>query len=344
MHRSMNPLLIAPCMVMARRAVLAFLLALFTGSPAGAQQWAKKMFQTTTHDFGSVARGAKAEYEFVLKNIYLKDVQIASVRSSCGCTTPRIKKPLLKTYEKGAIVASINSHTFLGRQGATITVTLDKPRYAQVQLQVAVYVHRDVVFQPAGVELGSVDRGTPLEKKISVSCTRRSDWKILNVRSGNPHLSGKVVETGRQGNRVSYELRVHLDENAPTGYIRDHLILVTNDERSAKIPVLVEGRVLPEVVVSPVSLFLGVVRPGEKVTKRLVVRGKKPFRITSVTADCDCFEFGVPAGEAAKPLHLVPVTFTAGDKPGKVVKTIRVKTDLGGAEAQLSAYAVVAPQ
>ena len=152
------------------------------------------------------------------------------------------------------------------------------------------------------------------------------------------------METARQGNRVSYELRVRLDEKAPTGYIRDHLTLVTNDKRSAKIPVLVEGRVLPEVVVSPASLFLGVLRPGQKVTKRLVVRGKKPFCIISVTADCDCFEFGVPADEAAKPLHLVPVAFTAGDKPGKVVKTIRVKTDLGDAAAQLSAYAVVAPQ
>ena len=173
---------------MARRAVLAFLLAFFAGSPAGAEEWAKKMFQTTTHDFGSVARGAKAQHEFTLENIYLKDVQIASVRSNCGCTTPRIKKPLLKTYEKGAIVAGINSHAFLGRQSATITVTLDKPRLAEVQLHVTVYVHSDVAFQPASVELGSVDRGTPLEKKISVSCTRRGDWKILDVKSGNPHL------------------------------------------------------------------------------------------------------------------------------------------------------------
>ena len=81
---------------MLRKAVLGLLLAVLAGSPVVGQQWAGRMFEQTRHDFGSVARGAKTEYEFVLSNIYLEDVHIASVRTSCGCTTPRIKKPWLK--------------------------------------------------------------------------------------------------------------------------------------------------------------------------------------------------------------------------------------------------------
>jgi hypothetical protein len=132
-----------------------------------------------------------------------------------------------------------------------------------------------------------------------------------------------------------------LDANAPAGYVKDYLMLVTNDQRSRKIPVLVEGLVLPGLSVSPASLFLGTVRPGQKVTKQLVVRGKAPFRIISITADCNCFKFTTPADEAAKPFHLVPITFTAEGKPGKIVKTIRIETDLDGAAAEVSAYAVV---
>ncbi len=128
--------------------------------PVAAQKWAEKMFETKSHDFGTIARGAKAEYEFVLKNIYVKDVHIASVRVSCGCTTPSIKKALLKTYEKGAIVANINSDKFTGRQSSTITVTIDKPAYAKVQLHVKVYIQRDVVVNPPAVQLGDIDRGT----------------------------------------------------------------------------------------------------------------------------------------------------------------------------------------
>ena len=39
-----------------------------TASTLPAQDWARKLFATTEHDFGSVARGAKAEYAFVVTN------------------------------------------------------------------------------------------------------------------------------------------------------------------------------------------------------------------------------------------------------------------------------------
>ena len=116
--------------MMLRKTTCTLLLTLLMGSTASAQDWARKMFETTNHDFGSVARGAKAEHEFVLKNIYLEDVHIVAVRSSCGCTTPRIAKEWLKTYEQGAIIAHYNTGSFLGRKGATLSVTIDKPFYA----------------------------------------------------------------------------------------------------------------------------------------------------------------------------------------------------------------------
>ena len=62
-----------------------------------AQQWAEKMFDAKSYDFGTIARAAKAEIAFEVTNLYLEDVHIASVRSSCGCTTPRIEKDTLKT-------------------------------------------------------------------------------------------------------------------------------------------------------------------------------------------------------------------------------------------------------
>lgn len=324
-----------------RRAGFVLWLILLAGSSVSGQEWARKMFKQTSHNFGQVARGAKAEFEFVLSNIYLEDVHIAGVRSSCGCTSPRIKKATLKTYETGAIIASYNTQLFLGPKGATVTVTFDKPRYAEVQLHVSGYVRGDVVLDPGGVQLGSVDQGTPADTKIVVGYAGRGDWKILEVRSPNPHISARAVETSRGGGRVSYDLLVRLDESAPVGYFNDHLVLMTNDRGSEQIPVRVEGRVVSAVTVSPATLFMGVVQPGRKVTKQLVVRGKRPFRILSITCEDDCFRFETSADGGPKPLHVVPVTFVAGASPGKVSKTIRIETDLGEAVAQLAAYAVV---
>ena len=40
-------------------------------------------------------------------------------------------------------------------------------------------------------------------------------------------------------------------------------------------------------------------------------------------------------------MHLVPVTFMAGEDLGKIVKTIKIQTDQGQFTPELAAYAVV---
>jgi hypothetical protein len=116
-------------------------------------------------------------------------------------------------------------------------------------------------------------------------------------------------------------------------------MLVTSDNQ--KIPVLVEGRVEPSVSVSPAALFMGVVQPGQKVTKQLVVKSRKPFKITGITCEDKAFVFDTSKETEAKAVHLIPVTFMAGDDLGKIVKSIKIETDQGEFKPELSAFAVV---
>src|SRR6266700_6288669 len=81
---------------MLRNVVIAIGLLTLAPATAPAKEWAQKMFQANSHDFGHVARGAKAEFAFEVQNLYEEDVHIADVRTSCGCTTPTITKPTLK--------------------------------------------------------------------------------------------------------------------------------------------------------------------------------------------------------------------------------------------------------
>lgn len=327
---------------MFRRSALIVVLAALIAPPCLGQEWARKMFKETEHDFGAVARGAKAEYRFVFENLYLEDVHIASVYTSCSCTSVSIDNPTVKTYEKGAIVARFNTDSFIGQRGATITVVIDKPYPATVELQDRGYIRSDVVVEPGSVQMGSIDQGAGAEQTVTISHTGRNDWQVVDVKSSNPHIKATVVETGRNYGRVSYSLKVQLDKDAPAGYLNDHLMLVTNDQSASQIPVEVEGRVTPGIVVSPTALFMGVVQPGQKVTKQLVVKGKKPFRILSITCNDKSFQFDTSKMDTAKSLHLIPVTFLAGADAGKVIKTIKITTDQGEMTPELLAYAVVA--
>lgn len=303
-------------------------LALLAHSPElSAQDWAKKMFKTTSHDFGSVARGAKAEFSFEFENLYEEDLHVASVRSSCGCTTPTITKRDLKTFEKAQIVATYNTRSFLGQKGATVTVVIDKPYYAEVQLSVEGYIRSDVVFDPGEVNFGEVEQYNASEKKLTVTYAGRSDWKITDVRSANEHFEVELAEKERSGGRVAYEMIVRLTSGAPSGYFQDQLNIITDDSGSKSIPVLVQGSVVSPLTVSPASLLLGTLEPGQVVKKQLIVRGNRPFRILRIECPDGCFSFD-PPGEESKQLHFVPVTFTA-DASGAVSQSITIQTDLG---------------
>ena len=317
------------------RGVLAALLAwMAAASAAPGQDWAKEMFDHTSKDLGVVARGAKVEHAFTLENIYVEEVHVASIRSSCGCTKPKVEKPLLKTYEKTRVVTEIDTRKFTGRKESTLTVVFDRPFAAEVRLNLYCYIRGDVVFQPGSVQFGSVPQGTSAARKVTVNYAGRSDWRILKVESPNPHLEATATEVSRGPDsttgsyQVTYDLVVKLKSDAPAGYIRDHLIVVTNDSspRNCRVPLAVEGAVLPSVTVKPSPLMLGPVAAGASVTKPLVVRAKRPFKVVGVTCASSGFTFTLPPG--SKDVQLIPVKFTAGDAPGKVSGIIRIETDL----------------
>jgi hypothetical protein len=329
-------------LVTLRSLIFAAVATLCASSTLSADEWAYKMFDTVKHDFGKVARGAKVEFHFNFRNLYVEDVHVASVRTSCGCTSPRVSKELLKTYDESSIVAHFNTDTFLGQRGATLTVVIDKPFYAEVQLRVDGYIRSDIVLNPPGIDFGTLDLGQDGERDMTVSYAGRNDWQIHGVKTSSEFIEAEAVELNRGGGQTKYELKVRLKPNAPAGFLNEQIVLLTNDARAPELPVSVEGKLSAPLVVSPSSLFLGIVQPGQKVTKQLVVQGKRPFRITGVTASDACLE--CKASDSAKLVHLVPITFTAGSTPGNVNYQIEIATDLGEKIiGEVTAYAQVTP-
>jgi hypothetical protein len=322
------------------RNVLALLVVLLAVQHAGAQEWAVKMFDTLSHDFGTVAKGSKAQFRFQVKNIYQEDAHITGLRSSCGCTTVQVTKPLIKTFETSEIVADFNTRDFQGARNATIFVRLDCVSQTEVQLRVTGFIRGDVVLQPGAIDWGTVDLGGSIEKTLQVSHAGREDWRIVDVKTADPHFEVELSQPIRSPGKVSYELLVRLTKDAPVGYIKDQLILVTNDAQARELPVDMEGRVVPDITISPTPLFIGVVQPGQKVTKNLIVRGRKPFKIIDVK--CPDKSFSIEPSQDAKAVHLLPVVFTAGQDAGRVAQKISIRTDAGGNVAQVfTAFAEV---
>ncbi|MCC6125539.1 MAG: DUF1573 domain-containing protein [Pirellulales bacterium] len=315
---------------------ISLVLLLVMAASANSQEWAKKMFSETTHDFKTVARGAKAEYTFTIENKYEEDAHISACFSSCECTTPQIEKRFLKTWEKTELKAVVNTKDYFGQRDTTITVKFDAPFPAEVQVHIHARIRGDVVMQPEQAQFGTVKLGSTLQRQIRISYAGRSDWQILRVESANPALEGEAVQASRAGNQVSYNLLATLKGNAPAGYVNDNLFLITNDRdsRAARIPVPVVAIIASPLTVQPNPLLIGVIKKGEPASKQLVVRSTSsaptPFRITGVRSDDPRFEIK-PTAES-KTMHLLPVTFKGSDAPGRITAKLLLETDLPNAQ------------
>jgi hypothetical protein len=322
--------------------VLVIVGAYLTCSTASGAEWADSMFDIKSHDFGTVASGSLAEFEFPFENSYLEDLHIVSVQSSCGCTIPRVKgdERTYKSWEKGAIVAKLNTAAFRGSRGATITVTVDRPQYARVQLHVKTHIYSGVLLAPGSIQLGTVHQGVPASKTLRITTPNRG-LSIVSVETSSPHILAELGSLERVSGRWGYPLAVQLSAEAPCGYIRDHVMLITDGSRKARIPVTVDGWVTPPISISPEALFMGLVNPGETVRKRVVVRGREPFAITNARSKDPRFVIDTSTASTPKLTHVLPVEFTADAESGKVTHTLYLEMDGGTSAGKIEVYVTV---
>lgn len=315
---------------------LAFVIALglfvLAVDEASAQKWANDMFADRDHDFGTVAKNSEAVHEFQFKNLYQEELVIRSVRSSCGCITPSYTKQRVKSLETGAIVAKYNTDKFVGNRSATITITFEKPYYAEVQLTASGVIRGDVVMEPGKVDFGSASNFTDVRKSLVVDYRGGvSNWKIVDVISSFPHVRVSLQETQRQRGRVVYTVNVRLLPELATGRHQTELMLVTNDPNNREIPVTISVHALETLQVIPSQFDLGDIAPGQQITKHILVRSAEECQISSATADNPNVVPTMSAG--TKSMHKIPVIFTAGSATGPMSATVTIKTSQGATQS-----------
>lgn len=300
---------------------------LTTGQWAQGQgNWAEQLLDTRKLDFGVVATGAETSRIVTVTNTTTGQVHINSVSTACACAkADQPSKTLLEPGEESTILVSLNTRQFSKQRDTSVTITFDAPQYTSVTIPISAYIRTDVVFEPGIIRFGNVDFGTGAEQTTKIAYAGRSDWKIVDVKIGCPDLKATLTETGRRPGLVDYELTMKLNPGAKPQRIRDLVTLVTDDAANPHVPLMVEGVVVPEFAVSPESVAIRALSPGQTTTVRVVIRGKKPFIIEDI--DCtdmkDCFQ--VKLGDKANVLHVVDIQFIAPEKPGRFAEQMVVK-------------------
>jgi hypothetical protein len=329
-----------------------------SGSVMAAESWGTDLFRIKKHDFGRVTIGAEVVYHFVMENIYQQDIKILGVHSSCGCTIPSLSTHRLKVGEKGTVIAKFNTNGQHTREkSATLTVDLETEVNGQllhesVLLYVSGYIRSDVVLTPSVVEFGSIPAGQSETRTVQLEYAGHNDWALTKVERSNPFIHAKAEEINRSAGEIAYRITVTIKDNAPIGYVRDVLRFATNERSNhpnsvTEIVLPIHGVVTAPVQVEPAPLMVGLLTPGETVSKNIVVRSKLPFRIMEVTSQDKRFRFTFSEQESA--IQLVSVLFSAKktqtDELQNITDQIRIRTNLPEQEfVIINAMALLTPK
>lgn len=300
------------------------------GQPAASPQtsWVYQLFEEKSHDFGNVARGADVKHRLKVINPYEETIRVISVGKTCGCTDAKAAFTELKTHEVGYIDVAMDTVKFLGEKKSNVlaTFSFEGGATATAQIPIRSFIRSDVVVQPGAADFGTVDLGAGSTKTLSVDYAGRGDWKIEDVQSASPFVEVSIQERSRTAGGVGYNLNVTLKPNAPVGTVRDRIVLKTSDGQSSTVPVLVEAKVEPDIVVTPAQVKLGQLQPGQQKTVNVVIRGKKPFVINEVVCqESDCF--AVRLDSQASPVHVVPLTVKTPESSGDLTERFEVMVE-----------------
>jgi len=263
--------------------------------PGRSYNWAEQMFDRMSHDFQTVARGAEVVLRIKVTNKYEQTIHLSGARTSCNCISARLSTNTLKTWEEGIVEVKLNTLQYKGERNANVIVTIDQPRFIEVTIPIHAYIRTDVVIEPGSAVLGTVVQGDSGERKLKIDYAGNvssggMNWRINDVKSPrNPNVVCSVRELTRTSDgftaNVSYELSVKLNPQTPAGDLREQIVLITNDGNSPQIPVLVEGRVIPEYSVTPPSIVLKSIKPGTQERVKVIISSKNPFAIDKIESN-----------------------------------------------------------
>jgi Protein of unknown function (DUF1573) len=327
-----------------RNAIAALMVLGLAVSTASAQGWAEKMFKDgLTHDFGVVPAGAQLFHRFTITNIYAVRMEIIGLTPTCGCVKATPIKRVLEPRESTTIDVEMDARRFTGAKKVDIRVTVGPEFTSSTELHVLAHSRADIVFNPGEINFGQVAKGTKLTQKVDVDYAGALPWQIKEVViPQNLPVDVVTTESSRQGGRVSYRLEATLKTDAPAGLVKEFIYLKTNDPNAPTVPLLIEANVIAALSVAPSTLSLGTVKAGEPLTRRVVVRANKPFRILEVTGVDSAITLGTAVSAVGTPVQTI--TFRCNfEKAGDFKRDLTIKTDAQDEPVIVTIEGTVAP-
>jgi hypothetical protein len=332
-----------------RRMLWIGILGMVVAMPSAQAQsldWVNTALPERAYDFGTVARGSQIRKAFPLVNRTDQEIRIVDWRTKCGCTNVRVGAKVIPPGTQTTIEATIDTTKFLGYKPSGLTLVFDRPAFVEADLNLTCFIRGDIVTNPGQLDFGIVRRADKMPP-ASLTLTYaggRSDWEITRMKTQTSKLKAELRELNRTADgQIHFTLSATLQPGVANGYFKDEITLITNDQTSPTIPISVVANVQSAVSVTPSIVNFGSLRPGQSISKTVLVRSAQPFAIAKLDPSLPELQ-AEPAEKGARPVHQLKLTYKASEQTGPHHATVTIETDIKDEPAAiLKTFANVAP-
>lgn len=239
------------------------------------------------------AEGGLVDHVFKIKNGGKGPLEVADVKTSCGCTAAMLSKDgatvekgqklVLAGGETGDIKVTFNSKGYSGEARKTVTVYSNDPDTPQAPMMLIVNVKQEISVTPSpSVFFSGLLKDQAEQKVVEVASATDAPLKITKAESSSPMFTATLKET-EPGKK--YTVTVATKPPLTEGSVSGVVTLETSNPKKPKVELQVNAYVIAEITPSPNQVvFKG---KNEKV-KTLYVNGpytKKDLKINKVSSD-----------------------------------------------------------
>ncbi|MCB0737204.1 MAG: DUF1573 domain-containing protein [Bacteroidetes bacterium] len=277
------------------------------------------------HNFGLIKEdGGKVNHVFAFKNVGNEALYIKTVRTPCGCTTPKWTKDSIPPGKGGYVEAVFDPMLRPGVFDKVLTIeTNGNPAKYFITITGEVLPRKRTVvdnypskrgnlrFKLPQIYMGKVNSNA--NDTIHLGIYNESDKNITIREVLVPqHIKAERLNNGLVPARGFGKIIVHYDavKRADLGFVTDKITLLTDDvvEPSKVMMVMADIELYfgaltpkqmeeaPKIKVEPMELDLGTVKMGETVSGKFAItnEGKTNLKIVRIIPECGCTSTKVP--------------------------------------------------
>lgn len=195
-------------------------------------------------DFGTIEEGEEVTHVFRFSNTGDAPLNIERVRSSCGCTVPRLSSEVLAPGDVGELEAVFDSKRFNGQVVKTIYLYTNDPLHDVVQLSLRGEVRKVVAADPPRVDFGVIAPGEQKQARITLSNSSDETIQLDGVTVTNPAVEAELqADVLDPQSELTLTLTVRAEQEK--GRLSGYVIIPTNHENVTEIRLPIFGTISP---------------------------------------------------------------------------------------------------